>query len=440
MSSLADLSPSRFVARMRAERLLRGYLVYDPQSHALNASHPLFAELADWLLRHAADFRAHEAIFLAVGPHSGALFGAFLHDTRRGQAQGGLRRWPYPDVGSMLRDGLRLSAGMTRKNALAGLWWGGGKGIIALDPQEPPRDPERRRLLYREYGAFVSSLRGGYVTAEDVGTNPLDVAEIFRATRFATCVPPELGGTGNPSAMTAAGVVCAIEAALDALGLGDLSGKSIALQGAGNVGSAMLPLLFERGVREIVAAEITESRRDALLDAYAERPLEIRLQRPGDLEILARPCDVLVPAALGGVLNPKTIPQIRAKLVCGPANNALEEEERDGLALVERGIAFVPDYVANRMGIVACANEQYGSVNGDPMIRRHLDPDWPHGIHQTTRRVLAIAKASGCTPTAAAERMADELAECDHPIWGHRSRKIVESLVADHWERGQTLP
>ena len=237
--------------------------------------------------------------------------------------------------------------------------------------------------------------------------------------------------------MTAAGVVCAMEAAIEHAGLGTLQDKTIAMQGTGHVGSAMVPLLLERGVHSIVAADISESRRTALLDAYADLPLEIRLAQRDDLDILAHPCDVLVPAALGGVLNPKTIPQIRAKIVCGPANNQLLDEARDGAALRERGIPYVPDYVGNRMGIVYCGNEQYGYVNGDPMVKRHLSRDWSRGIFQTTRRVLSIAKATGCTTQAAADHIADDLAAREHPIWGHRSRKIIESLVADHWERGR---
>jgi glutamate dehydrogenase/leucine dehydrogenase len=338
---------------------------------------------------------------------------------------------------SLLKDGLRLSAGMTRKNALAGLWWGGGKGILVQGEPDDDLDPEARSLACREYGTFVSSLRGCYLTAEDVGTNPIDIADVFRTTRFVTCIAPEFGGSGNPSAMTAAGVVCAMEAALDFMGIGELAGKKIALQGTGNVGSAMIPLLLDRGVAGIIAADISPERRTALLDTYAGRPLDIRLIRPGDLNVLAEPCDVLAPAALGGVLNPKTIPQIHAKLICGPANNQLLDDARDGAALEQRGITYVPDFVGNRMGIVYCGNEQYGYVNGDPMVARHLDHEWPGGIFQTTRRVLELARSSDFSAVAAADHLADELAKRPHPIWGPRARKIVESLVADRWERGQ---
>lgn len=436
MSRLFEQSPKQVAARMQGGGLRRGYLIYDPHAHELNVSHPLLRELADWLISHAPDFRAHEAIFLSVAPQTGALFAAFIHKTARGQAQGGLRHWPYESLGALLCDGLRLSRGMTRKNALAGLWWGGGKGIIARSESDADSDPARRRLLFREYGDFVSSLRGCYITAEDAGTNPADVAEVFHSTRFITCIPPNFGGAGNPSAMTAAGVVCAMEAALEFLELGALRDKRIALQGAGHVGGAMVAMLLERGVRSIVASDVSAERRSALLDAFEGQPVEVRLASPGADDILEEPCDVLVPAALGGVLGPKTIPGIRARVVCGPANNQLVDTDRDSRALQARGITYVPDFVANRMGIVYCGNEQYGYVNGDPMMRRHLSHDWAGGIHATTLRVLGLARAQGITPAAAACALADELAEQPHPIWGHRSLKIIESLVADRWERG----
>jgi glutamate dehydrogenase/leucine dehydrogenase len=262
------------------------------------------------------------------------------------------------------------------------------------------------------------------------------MAEVFRSTRFATCIPQELGGVGNPSQMTAAGVVCAMEAALDSLELGSLDGKKVVMQGAGNVGAAMIPLLLERGVAQITASEICAEQRSALRSAFEGQPVEVRLIRPGDRAILAEPCDILAPNALGGVLGPKTIPALRTRIVCGSANNQLADERRDDRALWERGITYVPDFVANRMGIVYCANEQYGYVGDDPMIRRHLDPSWPHGIYRTVSRLLEAARASGITPGTAANQLADELAEQPHPIWGDRAAEIVESLVADHWEAG----
>jgi glutamate dehydrogenase/leucine dehydrogenase len=427
------MNPHQFADHLRSLGRRRAYLVHEPESRTYQPSHPALQQLADRLARESRAEDAHEAIFFEVGRETGALMSAFLHKTARGQAQGGLRSQPYETMEALLRDGLRLSRSMTRKNALAGLWWGGGKGLIASGDGDSWRDPGFRRRLYREYGRFVSSLRGCYVTAEDAGTSPLDIAEVFRSTRFLTCIPPESGGSGNPSRMTAAGVVCGMEAALDFLGMGPLADKKIVLQGTGSVGSEMIQLLLHHGVRQIVASEICAERRAAMLDGVNGAPVEIRSTRPGDEAIFAEPCDILSPCALGGVLGPKTIPSIRAKIVCGPANNQLLDEQRDALALKERGIVYVPDFLVNRMGIVSCSNEQYGCVNGDPMIQRHLGRSWRGGIYITAAKVLELARRPDVTPVSAAIRMADELARQSHPIWGRRAHQIVESLLADRW-------
>ncbi len=427
--------PQRFAEALAAAGLRRAWIVRDPGTGGYRASHPELRPLAEHLARDRRDCRDHEAVFLEVGSESGALLTAVIHKTVRGQAQGGVRHQSYASIEALLHDGLRLALGMTRKNALAGLWWGGGKGLIARAPGGDPCDGARRRLVYREYGAFVSSLRGCYVTAEDAGTGPDDMAEVFRATRFATCIPPQMGGSGDPSVLTAEGVACAMEAALHFLGRDSLAGSRVAVQGAGQVGSALIRTLLARDVAGVVASEVCAERREMLLDSFADQPVEVRLTAAGAAEILAEPCDVLAPCALGAVLGPKTIPTIRAAVVCGSANNPIVDEERDARALQEHGIVCVPDVIANRMGIVQCANEQYGRVVADPAVQRHLDRRWHGGIYRTTLEVLERARAQGTTPSAEANRRADEQAEQPHPIWGHRSRQIIESLVADGWEQ-----
>lgn len=436
MGRLLDLDPDAFARELLARGQRRGFLVYRHAAGRLEASHPLLDEVAEFLAAEALDFRAHEAVFLSVGPETRALFGVFLHRTIRGQAQGGLRRFAYARAEDWLRDGLRLSLAMGRKNALAGLWWGGGKGVIAARRDDRAGDAAFRRALYREFGAFVSSLRGCYVTAEDLGTTPDDMAQVFRATRFATCVPPALGGSGNPSSATAAGVVCAMEAALDFLGAGALAGKRIAMQGAGQVGSAMIELLLERGATRVVVSEVSADRCAALRRRFDSRPLEVREVTPGDASVLGEPCDVLVPNALGGILGPDSIPRIRARVVCGAANNQLADDDRDDKALAERGVTYVPDFVANRMGIVACANEQYGRVTNDPAMHRHLERHADDSIWRVTQRVLGESRAQGITPVAAANQLADRLIEQPHPIFGHRTRDIIATLLADRWHEG----
>lgn len=440
MARPLDLTPDDFASELRAHGG-RAAFIRDVATDRMVASASWLSPIAEWLNSDTRDMKQHEAVLLAVAPTSGALFGAFVHATVRGQGAGGLRHWPYARVEDFLRDGLRLSLGMSRKNALAGLWWGGGKGIVVRREGADWRDPAYRRTLYREYGEFTTSLRGVYITAEDVGTTPPDMASVFETTRFVTCVPPVVGGSGNPSHPTARGVVCAMEAALDHLKAGSLAGKTIAMQGAGNVAGFMIDELVAKGCARIVATEIS-AERCAEVRARHGSTVEIRQVPAGDRTIFAEPCDVFAPNALGGVLEPETIAMLRARIVCGAANNQLLDDRRDDRLLAERGVVYVPDFVANRMGIVNCANEQYGSLPNDPAIERHFGhdsasrtsgPDWDNSVYAITTQVLARAAREGITTAAAANALADEACRVPHPIWGHRSRAILDSLVRDGW-------
>jgi leucine dehydrogenase len=436
MSRELQGSPESFARRL-SESGGRAWIVRDPDSNELRTSHDWLADIAALVADQAAGGRVHEGVFLEVGARTGALLGAFLHRTERGQAQGGCRHWRYDRLDSFLNDGLRLAVGMGRKSALAGLWWGGGKGLIACPAGIDVMQQSYRRSVFAEFGAFVSSLRGAYVTAEDAGTTPQDVAELHRHTRFVTCIPPEAGGSGNPSSMTAAGVIRAMEAARDFIGSSGLHGCTIAMQGAGNVGAAMIEGLLDCSASRIVVSEISAERCSALEERFAGRPVEVLRCAPEDTAILAEPCDVLVPNALGGVLDSKTIPEVRAALICGAANNPLLDDERDAARLEARGIAYVPDFVANRMGIVNCANEQYGSLYDDPAILRHFDGvgGWEGSIYNVTQRVLERARSASTTSVAAANRLADERAGEPHPIWGDRTHQIVASLVKARWHQ-----
>jgi glutamate dehydrogenase/leucine dehydrogenase len=436
MSTLTELSPEAFAARL-AHAGGRGFVVRNPDTDALVPSHAALGDVVEFLDADRRDHDRHEGIFFEVGRGTGALHTAFVHRTCRGQAAGGVRHWPYQRMEDLMRDGLRLSQGMTRKNALAGLWWGGGKGVIARQSDKPHGDPDYRRTLYAEYGKFVSSIAGCYVTAEDAGTTPPDMAVVFAHTRHTTCIPADLGGSGNPSEPTAKGVVCAMEGALDFVGLGTLEGKTIAMEGAGNVAGFMIDELLARGVARIVASEISRPRVEQLTSRKHDARLEIRPVEPGDLSIFDQPCDVFAPNALGGSLNPETIPRLKAKIVCGAANNQLLDDRRDARALGERGIVYVPDFLCNRMGIVNCANEQYGRVPDDPAIERHLGRDWENSVFVITQRVLRRASDEKITPAEAARALADELSLRDHPIWPHRARDIMWGLVKSGWHEAR---
>jgi glutamate dehydrogenase/leucine dehydrogenase len=224
-----------------------------------------------------------------------------------------------------------------------------------------------------------------------------------------------------------------MEAALDVTDKGTLEGKTVAIQGAGNVAGFMIDDLLGKGVGRVIATDIDAARCEELRAIYEGRPVEIRGVVRGDDSILGEPCDVLAPSALGGVLNPDTIPRINAPIVCGAANNQLLDDQRDDAALAERGIVYVPDFVANRMGIVNCANEAYGFVPHDPAFDRHFDRAWDASIFATTKKVLETARDGGVTTSDAANILADEACTVPHPIWGHRGWQIIEGLLADGW-------
>jgi glutamate dehydrogenase/leucine dehydrogenase len=294
-------------------------------------------------------------------------------------------------------------------------------------------DATRRRVLFAEYGRFVTSLRGCYVTAEDVGTSPEDMRVLFANTRFATCIPESLGGSGNPAPMTALGVLCAIEAALEWQGQAGLAGKVVAMQGAGNVSAHMIPALLAGGVERLVVSETSPDRSAALQDHVADARLDVRHVEPDDASIFAEACDVFVPNALGGVLGPKTIPELCTRLVCGAANNVLEDDARDGRALAARGIALVPDFIANRLGIVACCDEDAGRVHPDPRIEAQLGRADPNAIAQVVVRVLDLARETGETPVEASKRLDDAAMGEPQPIQGDRNRRILASQLSDGW-------
>ncbi len=423
-------TPEALADSMREHGVRRASLVR--RKKGLEASHGFLTPLAG-AVTESDDYRAHEACFFEIGEESGHLLCAFVHQTRRGQAAGGVRFWSYPTLADLIADGLRLSLAMGQKCALAGLWWGGGKGVIARRAGVDHRDGELRRRIYRDYGRFLSGLAGCYVAAEDVGTTPEDMAWIYTTTRHTTCIPPAFGGSGNPSRLTATGVVVAMEAALDHLGRGGLEGKTVAMQGLGNVAGYMVGDLLDRGVGRIVGADIEPRHAKELRRRFPEAPLDLRAVEPADAGILATPCDVLAPNAVGAVLDPGTIPTIRAPIVCGAANNQLARTRRDAEALKARDIVFVPDFLANRMGIVNCANEQYGVFEGDPSVHAHLEREAPLGIYQRTLEVLRRADEAGSTPAAEAERLADRLARQTHPVWPDRGWQIIEDLVASSW-------
>jgi leucine dehydrogenase len=307
-----------------------------------------------------------------------------IHSTALGPALGGTRLWRYPGEAEALRDALRLSRGMTYKNAMAGLDAGGGKSVILAPAQIGDRE-----ALFRVHGRAVQALGGVYTTAEDVGTSAPDMDIVARETRW---VAGTSDGSGDPSPRTARGVFRALQAGVRfALGHDDLRGVRVAIQGCGNVGRALAAELARAGA-ELVLADLHPERAEAAARGLGGRAV------PAE-RIASEEADVFSPNALGGGLNAATIPALRCKLVVGGANNQLESDE-DGARLAERGIVYVPDYVANAGGVITGFTE----LQGHPAA---WGSERVEAIHDTVLEVLEHARDAGILPHQAADQVAE---------------------------------
>ncbi len=432
-TSLLNLSTESFIEFLKEQKIRRFYFVYDTNNSKIICSHPQLSGITEFLNNDKIDFDKHEGLFFELDSEFDVIHSAAVHRTYRGQAAGGVRFWQYDTMRDFIKDGMRLSKGMTHKNALAGLWWGGGKGVIARSSNVDKLDPEIRKTIYSNFGKFITSLYGCYVTAEDVGTNVIDMANVFSNTRFTTCIPEWLGGSGNPSVPTARGVISGIEAALNFLSMGSIEGKSVAVQGLGNVALPLINFLFEKNVGKVISCDIFEENVNNSIDIFNDNNFTARLVDKNDNTILFENCDVIAPCATGAVLNKFTIPNIKAKIVCGAANNQLADPITDDILINKSGVLYVPDFLTNRMGIVNCANEQYGYVDNDKMILQHYDKEFEHSIYKTAIKVFKDSKSSGEPTGKIALILAEELSYENHPIFGHRGEQIIKSLIKSDW-------
>jgi leucine dehydrogenase len=294
------------------------------------------------------EFEHHEAIHFFDDPGSGLRAIIAVHSTALGPAAGGCRRWSYAADRDAITDVLRLSRGMTYKNAVAGLPFGGGKAVILAADTAP-----KSELLFRAFGRAVDSLAGRYVTAEDVGINIDDMRIVREETPYVSGLPQAAANAGgDPSPWTAYGVFLGMKAAAQArLGDDDLGGVKVAVQGVGSVGLHLCRLLVEAG-SEVVVADVN---RDNLKRAMAIDGI----RKVSPREILFADVDILAPCALGNILNSESIPRIKAKIVAGAANNQLSTE-KDGERLAGRSILYAPDFVINAGGIISVAREFLG--------------------------------------------------------------------------------
>lgn len=423
------LSPDAFISFLDSHKISKFHFV--SIDGRLTASHPLLQPVADLLSSVSDDYDNHEAFFVQIAPKSRVLQAACVHRTNRGPAAGGVRNWLYNDMEAFFRDGLRLAKGMTHKNALAGIWWGGGKGVMARNSGlglGTGANPTDRNMVYEEYGKFMSDLHGCYVTAEDVGTGPDDMDAIFRMTRHTTCIAPVLGGSGNPSYATAQGVMKGLEAAFKYAGK-PLAGATIAVQGAGHVGIPLIHLLFAAQVKSVVASDIDEHRADDIRKEFQGKLFALEIVDKSDMSILFRDVDAVCPCATGGILNMQSIPLIKSRIICGAANNQLKNMKTDDLLLKQAGIMYIPDFLVNRMGIVNCADEHVGIIDDDPKLALHLGADWDNSIYNLTLDVLATADKENKTTQQIAVALAEERSLINNPCYGHRSIQVINWLV-----------
>jgi leucine dehydrogenase len=327
----------------------------------------------------------HEQVVFWYDRATGLKAIVAIHDTTLGPALGGCRMWAYGTEEEALTDALRLSRGMTLKNAAMGLDLGGGKSVIWADSRT-----DKTEALFRSFGRLVQSLGGRYITAEDVGVSAEDMAIVARETRF-------VGGlretSGDPSPATALGVLEGIRACLmHRFGRDDLEGRHVAIQGLGHVGALLARMLRDHGAR-LTVTDINQERARALAEE-----LEAAVVEPD--AIFDVECDVFAPCALGAILNDRTIPRLRCQIVAGSANNQLEEP-RHGRMLKDRGILYAPDFVINGGGVVNVADEFHpDGYHHDRAYERIAR------IGAQVAEVIAIAERENLTTQEAADRLA----------------------------------
>lgn len=314
-----------------------------------------------------------------------------IHDTTLGPALGGARMWSYATEEQAIEDALRLARGMTYKNAAAGLNLGGGKTVIIGDPFK-----DKNEEMFRALGRFIQGLNGRYITAEDVGTTVTDMDLIHEETDYVTGISPSFGSSGNPSPVTAYGVYLGMKAAAkEAFGSDSLQDRTIAVQGLGNVAYTLCEYLYNEGAK-LVVTDINKNAVDRVVNDFNAVAVD-----PGD--IYSQDVDIFAPCALGAIINDETIPQLKAKVIAGSANNQLKDSSH-GDMIHEMGIVYAPDYVINAGGVINVADELYG-YNRERAMKR------VEAIYDSITKIFEISKRDNIPTYLAANRLAEERIE-----------------------------
>jgi leucine dehydrogenase len=337
------------------------------------------------------DFDQHEAIHFITNDECGLRAIIAVHSTHLGPAAGGCRFWHYAKDDEALTDALRLSRGMSYKNAMAGLPLGGGKAVI-LANEERGKTPD----LLHAFGKAVGQLGGGYITAEDVGMSVADMIEVRRTTEYVAGLPNSAGDVGgDPGPHTSLGVFLGIKAAVKrALGRDSLEGLHVALQGAGSVATGVALHACAEGAK-LSIADVDEEKAQTLADRTGSTVVSPE-------EILGLEADVLSPCALGAILAEESIAELKVPVVAGGANNQLATPE-DGQRLHARGILYAPDYVINAGGIINVCTEYLGDGDAS-LVRQRIE-----GIPVRLEQIWTESAQTGRDPAAVADAMAQRL-------------------------------
>lgn len=343
---------------------------------------PLFSELAEM---------EHEQLVFCSRPEVGLKAIVAIHDTTLGPALGGTRMWNYSSERDAIKDALRLSRGMTYKAAISGLNFGGGKAVIIGDSRT-----DKTESMFRAFGKFIDGLGGRYITAEDVGMTEREMSWIHTETDYVTGIPKSLGGSGDPSPVTAYGVYMGIKAASKkAYGNDSLSGKRIGIQGAGSVATHLARYL-KKEKATLFVTDIFEEKAKKLAE-------EVGAEIATPDEIYTLDLNILSPCALGGIINDGTIPHLSCDIIAGGANNILDDEKRDGHMLQDRGILYTPDYVINAGGIINISSELHTEGYNEKLAM-----DKTSEIYDTVLNIFDYAENHNHTPVEASNILAEE--------------------------------
>ena len=332
----------------------------------------------------------HEQVVFCTDRNAGLTALIAIHDTTLGPALGGIRMRAYVSEEDAVTDVLRLSQAMTYKASLAGLEYGGGKAVVVAN-----QPVTKREIVFRALGRAIESLAGRYIPTEDMGTTTADIEHVRAESRFGVGRAEVFGGGGDPSPMTAWGILCGLRACLEETdGKAEFQGLTVALPGLGKVGYSLAQYLHQAGARLIVA-DVDAARADK---AKAELSAEV----VDPTAILTQQCDILAPCAAGGIFNPETIPQLQCRIIGGGANNQLLTEE-DGDALYARGILYAPDFAINAGGLINVADEL-----GPGGYRRERAKAKTEQIYSTLKTLFAQAKQRDILPHRLAVTLAQE--------------------------------